>query len=163
MQVRDAETRDYESIRDLFHDSDTYHARHAPAIARVPDEPRFKYDEFTALIANTHCLLLVAEAEEDNKIVGFIEASVRVPERSDEPDTRWCGINNLAIDRRWRRQRCGTLLMRAVEEGARAQGITQIRLDVFEFNDAARGLYESLGYRTLTRQLGKSLTDPAEQ
>ena len=159
MSVREAILSDHEAIRDLLHDADVYHAQHVPAVARVPSEPRFTRAALTELLANDNCLVLVAEQE--GVVVGFVEASVRVPERPDEAEALWCGINNLAVAQRWRRQGIGTLLVEAAEAWSRHKGVAQVRLDVFEFNRAARTLYEGLGYRTVSRHLGKALTDRA--
>jgi hypothetical protein len=95
MIVREALASDYEPICDLLHDSDAYHAQHLPIVARVPDEPRFTRAELAELIANDKCLVLVAAHE--GEVVGFVDASIRLPTRADEADQPWCGINNLAV------------------------------------------------------------------
>jgi GNAT superfamily N-acetyltransferase len=51
------------------------------------------------------------------------------------------------------------MLMQAAEEWARTKGLTDVRLNVFEFNEGARDFYARLGYRTLSRHLHKVLTD----
>lgn len=155
MHVREAALYDHEAIRDLLHDSDADHARHAPTVARLPSEPRFTRAELAEVIANDNCLVLVAE--EEGVVVGFVEASVRVPERPDEAAAPWCGINNLVVAERRRRKGIGTGLVEAAEAWARHQGIAEMRLDVFEFNGGAKTLYEGLGYRTISRHLGKAL------
>ncbi|HET8625802.1 MAG TPA: GNAT family N-acetyltransferase [Thermomicrobiales bacterium] len=157
MHLREAVLSDYPAIRDLLHDSDAYHAQHAPEVARLPDAPRFNRDELAELLANDNCLVVVAEHE--NAAVGFIEASVRLPERSDEAGIPWCGINNLVVASQWRRKGVGRRLVEAAEEWARRKQLVQARLEVFEFNDGARALYEMLGYHTLSSQLVKSLSD----
>jgi GNAT superfamily N-acetyltransferase len=155
MTLRAATISDYAAIRDLLHDSDAYHAHHAPDLARLPDTPRFTRDDLTELLAHATCLVLVAEEAGD--IVGFVEASIRHPDRPDEATDPWCGINNLAVAQPWRRRGIGKQLVAAAEDWARHNAITQVRLDVFEFNEGARSLYDELGYRTLTRHLGKTL------
>ncbi|HEX5502824.1 MAG TPA: GNAT family N-acetyltransferase [Thermomicrobiales bacterium] len=155
MHLREAVLSDYPAIRDLVHDLDAYQAQHAPAVARLPDSPRLDRDELAELLANDKCLVVVAEHED--AVVGCIEASVRLPERPDEAGIPWCGINNLAVAPRWRRQGVGRRLVEAAEEWARRKQVWQARLGVFEFNDGARALYETLGYHTLSRQLVKTL------
>jgi len=142
MLVRAARLADYEAIRALWHASDAYHAQQAPAVARLPAEPRFRHAELAELLANTrYCRVLVAE--HGTNVVGFVEASIRDPERPDEATTPWCGINNLAVDEGWRRRGVATQLLTAVEDWARQQGIKHVRLDVFEFNTGARASYLS--------------------
>ncbi|MFB6610685.1 GNAT family N-acetyltransferase [Agromyces sp. NPDC056379] len=45
--------------------------------------------------------------------------------------------------------------MQLAEEHARSQGAHSIGLNVFAFNAAARGLYESLGYETASMRMAK--------
>ncbi len=158
MILRAATASDYEAIRDLLHDSDAYHTEFLPDLWRVPPEPRFTRTELAELITNDeHCFILVADR--DGEVGGFIEASVRMPEGPEDVDQPWCGINNLAVRATWRRQGIGRALMRAAEEWAQRKGLTQTRLDVYEFNGGARTLYEHLGYTTYSRRLRKSLTE----
>lgn len=153
--VRPASLTDYQAIRDLLHDSDTYHAKHLPATACVPDRPRFSRGEMSELLSNDNCLLLVAEAR--GAIAGFLEASLRFPTAPDEAPSPWCGVNSLAVRDSSRRRGLGTALMRAAERWAESKGVTQLRLTVYEFNAGARLLYERLGYATHARQLIKVL------
>ena len=48
--------------------------------------------------------------------------------------------------------------MLAAEQLVAAAGISEIGLNVFGFNERARRLYESLGYRVVSMQMTKSLT-----
>lgn len=155
MPIRAAMLADYPAIRDLLHDSDGYHAQYAPELAAWPASPRFTEAELTELLAHETCLVLVAE--EGGEVVGFLEASIQSPERPDEAGCPWCGIHNLAVAPNRRGRGIGTNLVEATERWARGKGLTQLRLDVFEFNKAARALYDRLGYRTAVRQLVKTL------
>jgi GNAT superfamily N-acetyltransferase len=112
--------------------------------------------ECAELIANERCLLLVAEA--GGQVIGFIEASLREPERPDEADVAWCGINNLAVSEHARRQGVARRLIAEVEAWASRSGGAQIRLDVFAFNAGARALNRALGYTPLILHLGKTLS-----
>jgi ribosomal protein S18 acetylase RimI-like enzyme len=155
MNLRAGTIADYAAIRDLLHDSDAYHARHSPDLARLPDTPRFTQEELAELLSHDTCLVIVVE--EAGAVIGFLEASIQHPERTDEAVAPWCGINNLAVAERWRRRGIARALIETAETWARRNAITQVRLDVFEFNAGARALYDTLGYRTLARQLGKTL------
>ena len=56
-------------------------------------------------------------------------------------------INSLAIDPAWRRRGLARHLLAAAFEDAAARGATSATLEVRRSNDAARGLYEGLGFR----------------
>lgn len=61
------------------------------------------------------------------------------------------------VDERLRGQGLGREIMLAAEQWAREQGSAKIGLNVFGFNDVARGLYESLGYTPVAIQMHKPL------
>ena len=66
---------------------------------------------------------------------------------------KYAYVNTLAIGREHRRQGVGRMLMELVREWALGQEISDIELNVFDFNRAAVALYESLGYRTMSRRM----------
>ena len=47
--------------------------------------------------------------------------------------------------------------MQAAEELAQQKKLTDVRLNVFAFNQGALAFYQQLGYRTLSLQLHKAL------
>lgn len=58
--------------------------------------------------------------------------------------TRW--LAQLTVDERQRRRGYGRALLSALESQLRQEGVEQIWLRVFHWNQPARALYESLGY-----------------
>jgi ribosomal-protein-alanine N-acetyltransferase len=56
-------------------------------------------------------------------------------------------INSLAVEEAWRRRGLAVRLLRAVIADAVAAGARSATLEVRRSNDAARGLYEGLGFR----------------
>mgnify|MGYP001545022405 CR=1 FL=1 len=79
------------------------------------------------------------------------------------PGTAWFGIV-IGEKEAWG-QGIGREAMLYIEDLARERGATQAELGVFEFNDRARTLYESLGYQAITETKdftwwkGKTWTD----
>jgi [ribosomal protein S18]-alanine N-acetyltransferase len=61
-------------------------------------------------------------------------------------------VNTMVIDFPFRRQRLGSFLMRTVMLEAARQGATRATLEVRESNEAARKLYESLGFSVTARR-----------
>ena len=74
-------------------------------------------------------------------------------------------VYNLYIEEGFRRQGYGRAAMVAAEEQARELGWTSLALHVFGHNQAARKLYESLGYEVrsmnMVKQLISGALDPA--
>lgn len=56
-------------------------------------------------------------------------------------------INSLAVAPAWRQQGLGSRLMRGVLDLARKEGAARATLEVRRSNDAARALYERLGFQ----------------
>jgi GNAT superfamily N-acetyltransferase len=96
-------------------------------------------------------VVLVAEAADDGHRVGHIwfAPSDEVPERA------W--IYDVTVEESERGKGYGRALMRAFELRAREHGFVQAGLNVFGDNLVARTLYESLGYREISRQMAKDL------
>ena len=70
-------------------------------------------------------------------------------------------INNLAIRPAHRRQKLATVLLANVLDAAREAGCLRATLEVRRSNDAARGLYEGMGFR-LAGVRQDYYTDPVE-
>ena len=61
-------------------------------------------------------------------------------------------VNTLVVDLPYRRQGLGIMLMRWVIAEAVRRGVTRATLEVRESNDAARRLYEILGFQVVARR-----------
>jgi GNAT superfamily N-acetyltransferase len=156
--VRPAGPADFEAIRVLLSELDRLHAIAEPRLFRVPPEPRFSRGELAGLIACETCYLAVAER--DGEVIGFVEASIRGGADATDVNRPWCGVHNLMVKPGRRRAGVGKRLMEAAGAWAQTQGLSDVRLNVFEFNEGAREFYARLGYRTVSRQLHKVLDEP---
>lgn len=76
---------------------------------------------------------------------------------SGDPTAWW--VWDIAVDPAFRSQGYARSGMQLAEDYARKQGAQTLGLNVFGFNAAARGLYESLGYETTSIKMRKSLAD----
>jgi ribosomal protein S18 acetylase RimI-like enzyme len=93
-------------------------------------------------------------AEHGREIVGYVHCEIRTVAASLTTRTRKLAyVNTLAVRRESRRQGVGRVLMELVREWALGQEVAEIELNVFEFNREAIALYESLGYRAVTRRM----------
>ena len=104
--------------------------------------------------------LLAAHAA-DGQTVGWFW--VKLP-----PPGRWAGsafLCQMTVARAHRRRGHGRVMLAALEALLAAEGLTELRLNVWEENCAAKALYESAGYtvwqrHATLRQLRKSLDVP---
>jgi diamine N-acetyltransferase len=70
---------------------------------------------------------------------------------------RFVNIDDLVVSEHVRHQGVGQTLVERVHQWAREKGVTEVELNVWEFNTPARSLYEKLGYQTTRRIMRKPL------
>lgn len=99
-------------------------------------------------------VLLIAEDAGDGRRVGHLWFGPS----SETASRAW--VYDVTVEEAERRRGYGRAIMRAFEDQARDHGYGAVGLNVFGDNEGARGLYESLGYREIARQMTKDL-DPA--
>lgn len=98
-------------------------------------------------------------AEVRDGLVGLAEFRiVETPERPFMASRRFVFVDGLIVRQQHRRQGIGRALMAQVHRLARHRGIARVELGVYEFNTAALGFYEDLGYETIYRGLKADLS-----
>ena len=76
-------------------------------------------------------------------------------DHSDDPTSWW--VWDILVESEHRGMGYGKEGMKRAEEYARSRGAATLGLNVFGFNQSARGLYESLGYETTSIKMRKTL------
>ena len=95
-------------------------------------------------------LVLVAEAEENGRLVGFLEASIRP--FVEDCDTDHVGyLEGWYVDPGFRKQGVGSLLVRHAEKWAREKGCTEMASDAEIGNNSSLSAHLSLGYIETSR------------
>lgn len=87
-------------------------------------------------------------SRQDITVVGTVEISARSQFPLGWGEPSYLYISNLAIAEPYRRQGVATALLAECERSAKRWGFTAIYLHVLEDNQAARRLYQGVGYRT---------------
>jgi ribosomal protein S18 acetylase RimI-like enzyme len=142
---------DEETVMALFDQCDLHHATLVPSVFQPFTQTRSFFQKRTS---HPNGILLCAVLEKT--IVGCIYFYPReAPPYPMSRPHRYIMIDNLVVHRDYRRQGVGTALMQAVEAQAADMGIQDIRLHVWEANEAALHFYEELGYETLSRNMVK--------
>lgn len=157
MLIRLATMDDYRGLCAVLDEVDALHQRALPQVFRDPGGSARSREYIASIVADETACLWVAE--EEGQIVGILHISIRQT-RDDIPilvPRRYAVIENVAVVRKRRRQRIGRALIERAERWASEQGIDQIELHVWEFNEQARAFYEALGYQTASRRLWTSL------
>ncbi|NPV56557.1 MAG: GNAT family N-acetyltransferase [Anaerolineae bacterium] len=154
IKIRFATNKDYTRLFDLWHQIDRYHADALPELFQaVSGAPR---DELYFQTVMESGSILLAEA--DGEVLGIAQVVIRQSEEIDiKVPRKYAHVDTLVVAEGKRGQGIGRALMLACDDWARQQGLSEIDLSVYEFNQPARRLYESLGYQTYKRHMSKNL------
>ncbi len=156
VSIREARREDYNGLCAVIKELDAMHADAIPRFFRHFEGAARSPEWFADALDNPDSLLLVAERE--GAIIGFLWGLVR-----SSPDTpmhvprRWLLVDMLGVAETYRGQGIGRALMEHAHDWARRQGIAEVELSVYEFNQGAMAFYAELGYTTIVRRLWRGL------
>jgi RimJ/RimL family protein N-acetyltransferase len=106
-------------------------------ISTEPPVPRDRWREHTLKAFDDPHSLLLAAADDDDRLIGELSASGRPNRPADI---------GMSVAREWRGRGVGTALMQACVDWAREHGVHKLSLQVWPHNDAALRLYEKFGF-----------------
>lgn len=151
--IRQATMHDFNGISQVLEEVDALHRDALPHIFRVPPVfPARSREKIAELLSDSNCLILVAEI--DKQTVGVNIA--KICSAQNEPimlPRQYVSIGPIAVSSAFQEQGIGKELMERAINWAREKQITQIELNVFEFNQKAIAFYEHLGFITLSRKM----------
>ena len=157
IRVRAATTQDIMGLIPLYIEFHEFHVAGVPDRLRVPKN----YDIDPTLddyIQRPDIGLFIAEHE--GAFVGFVEVHIREDPTNDAVISyRYGHVQSLMVTAEYRKMGLGRMLMRAAKEWATAQGVTQLRLDIWEFEAGPLHFYERLGLHTVKRTLAIDTID----
>ena len=157
LTIRRATLADYEPVCQVLAEVDALHQQALPGIFQTPPGPVRDREYIASVLADENSALFVAE------IAGQLAGVAQVMLRDASPipllvPRRFAIVDSLAVRAAFRRRGVGQKLMAAVEEWAADRGVSDIELNVFEFNGAAIAFYERLGYATRSRRMARTLS-----
>jgi len=161
IMIRPAKPGDLDSLCRLYVEFHEFHVREVPDRLLTLGLPeQFDCSELkanlTKIMGRDDAALFVAVMVNDP--IGLAEVYLHHDEPNEAAVTRTYGhLQSLMVREHFRRQSVGRLLIQATEAWAKANGATEVRLDMWEFAAGPLSFYEKCGYRTLRRTLVRVL------
>lgn len=153
--IREKKMEDLEGLLELFREGDAYHRAAHPELFKDGGDG-FRREFLRSVLTGKNANLFIAENE--GTIIGFVYVFVR--ETLALPvfvQRRFGSIDNLFVQENWRGRGVARSLLQEVERWLKNQGISDVELNVYEFNQQAIALYDRLGFTTISRKMVKSL------
>ncbi len=147
MVIRKAKKNDIEAISNLLY---VVHDLHASNRSDIFKKGKSKYsnEELATIIENKQTPIYVAE--EKNQVVGYIFCIYQeISNHQSLEDQKTLYIDDLCVDENYRGKHIGTSLYNHAKIMAKANGCTQITLNVWSFNTSAFEFYKKLGLSPL--------------
>lgn len=152
MEVRPLQEADLPAVRALLGTLIRQHAEAEPRIVRPVEE----LDPFEngGLPADTLRLVAV----HDGVVVGFAQGGIETsPPHAALCDRRYFALYDLVVEPAIRRHGVATRLLEACMAWVREQGIEEVELNVFAFNEEAIAFYQRNGFRVQRLRLSKEI------
>lgn len=145
-QLRSAGPDDLDAMYHLFAQVQAIHASEEPEFFRPPvkDEAFSRYFEGLLEDESQHLVLACIDGE----AVGFVQYFVgEVGQTAFQRARRLAYIHGLVVAEDHRRAGYGLRLIEHVKREAKRQGVAQLGIDFWSFNDAARGCFRKAGFK----------------
>ena len=143
MQIRRAESRDSEKIKDLLNQVLNVHHNGRPDVFK-PGCRKYTDEELTALMADEKKPIFVYEDEEG--VQGYAFCIIKITKGDNILcDMKTLYIDDLCVDECARGKRVGTALYEYVKSYAKDIGCYNLTLNVWECNPGAKKFYEKMG------------------
>jgi len=154
--IRAAVAEDYGGLCSLYDELDELHRLNLPRTFRRAKGPSREKEYLLSLMRDGNVGLFVACSA--GALVGMVCVVEReAPALPIFVPRRYAVIDSLVVTSESRRTGLGRALIERAQEWAQARGLCEVELGVWEFNHAALGFYESLGYRTVYRRMSRRL------
>lgn len=161
--IRTMKADDFPALEEMYYDFHEHHAAGAPTHLRHLGE-RDAWDRaplraaLQKILADENAKIFVALVEEC--LAGLIEVYVRHggPDPAVHPRC-YMELQSLMVAAPFRRRRLAWRLVQHAAAWAGEKGATEIRLNVWEFDEAALRFYEQMGFSTLQRRMSIQLDE----
>jgi ribosomal protein S18 acetylase RimI-like enzyme len=159
--IRAATPHDLDGVNRVLGEVDAYHHHALSHIFRIPEGSPRAIAYLLAVIDADDAALYVAEC--DGTVIGVVQVGARsTPDIPLLVPRRYAVVETLAVLAAHRRVGVGRALMERAQRWTAEHGMTEIELNVWEFNRDAIAFYQALGYGTVRRTMHRDLGNEAE-
>lgn len=151
MKIRRAETKDVNRVIALLSQVLETHAQIRPDLF-IPGTTKYTPEELEAIFANDATPVYVAVDEKDEAIAHLFTQLEDIDCNNMYPVKKMY-LDDLCVDKAHRGKHIGTDFMRFAVDEAKRLGCGDLVLNVWEGNDDARRIYETLGWTPRKTQL----------
>ena len=139
--IRCAAAEDYDSVEAIMKEVQQLHIDWRPDIYK-PTDPVYAPAYFQSLVADRRLLV----AEQNGTVVGLLSYLYRHIESDKQVARTVIFVDDLAVQAAHRGQGIGTKLLSVIRDKVQAEHLDGLELQVNARNQAARAMYEKLGF-----------------
>jgi ribosomal protein S18 acetylase RimI-like enzyme len=159
IHIRRVVEQDYEVYCDLFFEINELHRLALPGIFQQPAGKIIDKEYFLSLLKDEQVAIFLASQGSEGQTTGFVFVLIReTPSNPLLVPRGYAVVDTLVVRPAFQRTGVGRALMYKAEEWAVRLGVSEVELNVYEFNQGAQTFYERLGYATCRRKMSKKLT-----
>lgn len=153
--IREATLADQDRLELLYAEIDTLHHEALPELFRSHEEIVRPSTFLADRLADDTMRVFMAEV--NGRLVGMILLKIRSEEHPIKYSQYYLHISTLIVAADFQGQGVAQRLMDTAVTFARERGLSQLRLNVYDFNQRAIAFYEKEGFTTLSRHLWLNL------
>ncbi|MBE7531152.1 MAG: GNAT family N-acetyltransferase [Chloroflexi bacterium] len=155
IMIREATLADEDGLDLLYTEIDRLHHEALPQVFRGHEEAARPSTFLAAHLADDTMRVFVADV--NGRLVGLILLKIRSEEHPIKYSQHYLHISTLIVAAEFQGQGVAQRLMDTAVTFARERGVSQLRLNVYNFNQRAIAFYEKEGFTTLSRHMWKKL------
>ncbi len=151
IKIRKAEAKDAVQIAEMLIDIGALHHNGRPDIYK-DNLQKYNEEDIKKILKDKNTPIYVAVNEET--VLGYVFCQIKTVESNKAlVDRKYMYIDDFCVNKNYRKQHIGRMLMDAVFEETRKMEISSIQLNVWEFNESAIRFYEKCGFTTQKREM----------
>lgn len=151
IMIREATLADQDRLELLYAEIDALHHEALPELFRSHEDVARPSTFLADRLADEKMGLFVAEV--DGRLAGTILLKIRSDEHPLKYTQHYLHISTLIVAADFHGQGVAQLLLDTAVSFAKEYGLSQLRLNVYDFNQRAIAFYEKEGFTTLSRHL----------